>query len=126
MIVHRMTMALAGLVLGALAAHPARAQDPTSGARLFRSQCSLCHSVQPGRNIVGPTLFGVVGRHSGQVPGFPYTAANRSSGLVWDPTTLDRYLAAPGQVVPGTAMTYPGLRDGRQRADVIAFLATQR
>ena len=64
----------------------------------------------------------MVGRHSGSVPGFSYSQANRQSGLTWDPSTLDRYLASPPQVVPGTLMTFPGLRDPAQRADVIAFL----
>lgn len=90
------------------------------------SQCSICHSPKPGRNIVGPSLFGVVGRHSGIVPNFHYSSANRASGLVWDPSTLDRYLTAPGQVVPGTLMTYPGLKDPHQRDDVIAYLSTLR
>jgi cytochrome c2 len=68
----------------------ARAQDAAAGERVFRAQCAICHSPQPGRNLIGPSLFGVVGRHSGQVPGFGYSAANRQSGLTWDPATLDR------------------------------------
>jgi cytochrome c len=102
------------------------AQDASTGARLFKSQCSICHSQKPDRNIVGPSLFGVVGRHSGMIPNFHYSDANRASGLVWNPATLDRYLAAPRQVVPGTLMTYPGLKDPHQRADLIAYLATLR
>ncbi len=101
---------------------PARAQDADAGERVFRSQCSICHSAQPGRTVIGPSLFGVVGRHSGSVPGFHYSEANRQSGLTWDPSTLDRYLTSPRQVVPGTLMTFPGLRDPTQRANVIAFL----
>jgi cytochrome c len=101
---------------------PARAQDAHAGERIFRSQCSICHSAQPGRTVVGPSLFGVVGRHSGSVPGFHYSEANRRSGLTWDPLTLDRYLTKPQQLVPGTLMTFPGLHDPAQRADVIAFL----
>ena len=66
----------------------------------------------------------VVGRHSGFVPGFRYSAANKNSGLVWDVNTLDRYLTGPRQVVPGTLMTYPGLKDEHQRADLIAYLTT--
>ena len=115
---------LCALLLGlVLLAPPARAQDADRGARVFRSQCSICHSVRPGRNVVGPSLFGVIGRHSGRVPGFHYSQANLASGLTWDPATLDRYLTAPRQVVPGTRMTYPGLKDARERADLIAFLA---
>ena len=95
-----------------------------TGENVFRTSCSICHSAQPSRNLVGPSLFGVVGRHSGQVPGFHYSEANRRSGLTWDPATLDRYLTSPRQVVPGTLMTFPGLSDPGQRADVIAYLAT--
>jgi cytochrome c2 len=109
-----------GLVAGA------HAQDAAAGARVFASQCSICHSPQEGRNIVGPSLFGVVGRHSGMMPNFHYSAANRGSGLVWDAGTLDRYLTAPREVVPGTLMTYPGLKDTRERGDLIAYLATLR
>jgi len=103
---------------------PAYGQDASAGQRLFRSRCSICHSPQPGRNIVGPSLFGVVGRHSGRIPDFRYSQANLHSGLTWDPATLDRYLTSPQQVVPGTLMTFPGLKNGRERADVIAYLAT--
>jgi cytochrome c2 len=102
----------------------ARAQDAAAGKKVFQSQCDICHSTQPNRNIIGPSLYSVVGRHSGMIPNFHYSAANRASGLVWDPGTLDRYLAAPRQVVPGTLMTYPGLKDPHQRSDLIAFLAT--
>lgn len=103
----------------------ATAQDAAAGEQVFKANCGICHSVQPLRNIVGPSLFGVVGRHSGQIPGFNYSESNRTSGLTWDPATLDRYLTSPRQVVPGTLMTFPGLKDSKQRADVIAFLATR-
>jgi cytochrome c2 len=102
----------------------ARAQDAAAGEQVFKSQCNVCHSPQPNRNVVGPSLFSVVGRHSGSVPGFRYSAANKDSGLVWDVGTLDRYLTGPRQVVPGTLMTYPGLKDQHQRADLIAYLGT--
>jgi cytochrome c len=119
----RLVLLLAGAATLAGAAN-ARAQDARAGAQIFRAQCSICHSPQPGRVVIGPSLFGVVGRHSGSVPGFHYSEANRRSGLTWDPPTLDRYLTKPGEVVPGTLMTFPGLKDPAQRADVIAFLAT--
>ena len=90
----------------------------------FENNCNICHTVRPGRNLVGPSLFGVVNRHSGQVPGFHYSNANRHSGLTWTVGTLDRYLTAPRQVVPGTFMTFPGLKDAQQRQDLIAYLAT--
>jgi cytochrome c len=120
-------MSVRGLVLTAIgiaAVSGAWAQDAPAGRQVFQSQCSICHSPRPGRNIIGPSLFGVVGRHSGMIPNFSYSQANRRSGLTWTPSTLDRYLTAPQRVVPGTLMTYPGLRDTKQRADLIAYLAT--
>jgi cytochrome c len=107
-------------------ARGAQAQDSSAGERVFKSQCGICHSPQPRRNIIGPNLFGVVGRHSAIVPGFRYCEANRRFRLTRDAAILDRYLAAPGKVVPGTLMTYPGLKDLKQRADVLAYLATLR
>lgn len=103
---------------------PAFGQNAAVGQNVFRSQCSICHSPQPGRNIIGPSLFGVVGRHSGRISGFHYSQANLQSDLTWNPSTLDRYLTSPQQVVPGTLMTFPGLKNAQERADVIAYLAT--
>lgn len=118
-----MRLAVAATV--ALAAFsPAYGQDAAAGQKLFRSQCSICHSPQPGRNIIGPSLFGVVGRHSGRIQNFHYSQANLRSNLTWDQGTLDRYLTSPQQIVPGTLMTFPGLKDAEQRANVIAYLAT--
>ncbi len=102
----------------------AHAQDAMAGEKVFKANCGICHSVQPGRNMVGPSLFSVVNRHSGEIPGFHYSDANKNSGLVWTVATLDRYLAGPRELVPGTKMTFPGLKDPKQRADLIAYLAT--
>ncbi len=105
---------------------PAAAQDAAAGEKVFKVQCMACHSVVPGKRGIGPNLYGVVGRPAGTVPDFHYTAANKNSGLTWDAATLDRYLAAPQQVVHGTSMTYAGLKNDTQRADLIAYLATQK
>jgi cytochrome c len=102
----------------------AQAQDAAAGERLFRMDCSVCHSPQSGRNLVGPSLFNVVNRHSGQIPDFHYSDANKQSGLTWNVSTLDRYLTAPRDLVPGTKMTFPGLKDPKKRADIIAYLST--
>jgi cytochrome c len=72
--------------------------------------------------MVGPSLFGIVGRTSGTVEGFRYSAANKGANIVWDAAILDKYLTAPREVVPGTIMTYAGLKDDTRRADVIAYL----
>ena len=121
----RFAAAMAALTLVFVLHSPgARAQSAEAGRRIFQNTCGLCHAAQPGRNRIGPSLFGVVNRPSGQIPGFNYSEANRHSGLTWTVPMLDRYLAAPSQVVPGTYMTFPGLKDPEQRADVIAYLAT--
>ena len=102
----------------------ARAADPAAGKTVFNSVCSICHSVQPGKNMVGPSLFGIVGRKTGSVPGFHYSPANQNANLTWDQATLDKYLQSPRTVIPGTLMTYGGLKDDARRADLIAYLAT--
>jgi cytochrome c2 len=102
----------------------ASAQDAAAGAIVFKTQCSGCHSTDEGKVIVGPSLFGVVGRQAGQMPGFKYSPANKNSGLTWDEATLDTYLTNPQAVVPKTIMPYPGLKDATKRGDLIAFLAT--
>ncbi len=102
----------------------ASAQDASAGQTVFKSQCGICHAVQPGRNLNGPSLSGIVGRKAGAAPGFSYSAANKASGLTWDAATLDRYLAAPREVIPHTLMSYQGLRDPQKRTDLIAYLTT--
>jgi cytochrome c len=114
------------LTISTLAHGTAFAADASSGEKIFKSQCSICHSNQPGRNATGPSLFGVVGRQTGRVDGFHYSEANVKSHLTWDPPTLDKYLASPKAVVPGTIMPYPGLKDDEKRADLIAYLQTLR
>lgn len=109
-----------------LAAGSAAAQDAKHGAAVFASNCAMCHSTQPGRNVMGPSLHGVVGRKAGTVPGFNYSQAMKNSGLVWTPAELDTYLTAPRAVVTGTHMSYPGLHSPKDRADLIAYLATQK
>jgi len=113
---------LAALLVGWVA--PAQAADPASGQSVFKSTCSICHAVQPGKNGVGPSLAGVVGRKTGQVAGFHYSVGNQNANLTWDEATLDKYLQSPKTIVPGTTMTYAGLKDDAKRADLIAYLAT--
>ena len=96
--------------------------DPAHGATLFR-QCAACHSVEPGLHLTGPSLAAVWGRRSGTVGGFGrYSAPLKRAGITWDAATLDRWLARPEAVVPDTTMTFPGVADVRQRADLIAYL----
>lgn len=98
--------------------------DTARGATLFQ-QCAACHSVEPGLHLTGPSLATVWGRRSATVTGFGrYSTALKRAGITWDAATLDRWLAHPQAVVPGTTMTLPGVADARQRADLIAYLKT--
>jgi cytochrome c len=118
---------LAGIVFTlslAVVGPPAKAADPAAGKAVYTSVCSICHSVQQGKNLIGPSLFGIVGRKTGTVPGFHYSTANQNANLTWDQATLDKYLQSPRTVIPGTIMTYAGLKDDTKRGDLIAYLAT--
>lgn len=96
--------------------------NPTHGQALY-SACTGCHSLD--ENDVGPKHRGVVGRHSGIVPGYAYSAALKGSGLIWTPANLNRWLTNPQVLVPGAKM-YFSLAKAQDRADVVAYLATQR
>ena len=84
--------------------------------------CKTCHAFVEGKNMIGPSLWAIQGRTAGTVPGYSYSAANKSSGIVWNNEKLFQYLENPQRVVPGTKMTYTGVKDPQQRADVIAYL----
>ena len=114
---------IAGLLLAA-SATTALAADPAAGEKIFKTQCGICHAVAAGENRIGPTLFGVVGRAAGSVPGFNYTADHKKLGITWDAATLDKYLANPRAMVPDTSMVYAGLKDDAERADLVAYLET--
>jgi cytochrome c len=115
---------LGGLLLTMTMSTTAPAGDPAAGERVFGARCGFCHSVEPGRNGTGPSLFGVFGRKAGQAPGFSYSDANRGADVIFDTATLEKYLTSPRAVIPGTTKSFAGLRNAEQRADVIAYLAT--
>jgi len=121
--VPRLAAVMVSLALAGLGA-PAQAADPAAGKSVFNSVCSICHSAQAGKNGIGPSLYDVVGRKTGSVAGFHYSPANQNANLTWDAATLDKYLQSPRTVIPGTIMTYAGLKDDTKRADLIAYLAT--
>jgi len=114
------------IVAAALAAAlPAAANTPGDGKRVFASQCSSCHSDARSRPVVvGPPLWGVVGRPAGSIAGYPYSATMKGAGFTWTPDRLRAYLPAPRQYLPGVKMTYNGLRNPSQLDDLIAYLQT--
>ena len=122
----RHRLALAVLATAAvLAGGPAFADgDPAAGKKAFR-KCGACHTVQAGKNRVGPSLAGIADRKAGGVEGFKYSKAMLEFGAgggVWDAATLDAYLADPRGFIKGNKMAFPGLKDAQERADVIAYL----
>lgn len=97
--------------------------NPVAGKATFAT-CGTCHSIVAGQNKVGPSLKGIVGRKSGTIPNFRYSAANKKSGIIWTEQSLYNYLAAPQKMIPGTFMTFTGFKEGVKRANVIAYLQT--
>jgi cytochrome c len=122
----RCTLLVAFVALAASAA-AATAQEGNAedGAEVFK-KCHACHEVGPdAKNKVGPELNGVVGRKAGTVEKFSYSPANKNAGakgLVWTDEVLSKYLENPLAFMPGTKMAFAGLKDERDRRDVIAYL----
>lgn len=112
-----------GIAFLLAAIRPVAAADVDVGKEEFK-KCALCHTAEPGKNKIGPSLFGVVGRKSASVENFNYSDAMKKFDHTWDPETLDTYLADPRKVVPGTKMIFPGIKDEKERQDVIAYLET--
>lgn len=125
----RMSAVLAAsLALSALATvtSPAMADKPSAqrGKELFQDQCGLCHTVATGRGSTqAPALNGVVGRQAGSAPGFTYSNGMKSKRVLWTKENLDRFLADPPGLIPGTRMPV-NVADAKDRDDLIAFLAT--
>jgi cytochrome c len=105
------------------AIRPAAAADAEAGKADFK-KCALCHTTEAGKNKIGPSLFGVVGRKSASLPNYNYSEAMKKFDHNWDAETLDTYLTDPRATVPGTKMIFPGLKDKAERDDVISYLET--
>lgn len=96
--------------------------DAKQGAQLYRS-CAACHSLAPNRNMTGPSLAGIWGRKAGSLKSFErYSPALQTSNVVWGERTLVAWLKSPARFIPNNHMTFAGIPNARQRADLIAFL----
>ena len=109
------------LTLAAVSSAPAA--DIEAGKTTFK-KCALCHTNEPGKNKVGPSLFGIVGRKSASLDNYNYSDAMKNFKHTWNPQTLDIYLTDPHAMVVGTKMIFPGIKDQTERANLIAYLAT--
>ena len=113
------------VALLAFLAQPAQSTPPPDGARLFR-RCIACHALEPGANSpAGPTLHAIVGRAVAAEPNFRYSPALRTYAREyprWSEVELDRFLADPWSVVPGTHMSFQGIGDPTERHTLIRWL----
>lgn len=110
-------------ILSGATAAPAAGADASAGKALFQQRCSVCHSAETADNggAQGPSLAGILGRKAASAPQFSYTQALRDSNLVWEAANLQRFLASPTTVVPGTAMLI-AVPEETDRDNLIAYL----
>lgn len=114
------TLAMAGIVLFPVAG--VAEGNAAQGQRLFGA-CAPCHSLEANRNMTGPSLAELWQRKAGGLPSFPrYSPALKSSEVVWGDQTLEAWLHDPAHFIPGNTMTFRGIKDEQQRADLVAFL----
>ncbi len=104
---------------------PYNTGDLENGKRKF-AMCRSCHTInQGGPNMTGPNLYGVFGRKAGSVEGFAYSDAVKAAGFTWDADHLNNWLADPRGFMPGTKMSFMGLKEPKDRIDVIAYLKVE-
>lgn len=102
---------------------PAPVSAEVAAGKLVFRKCQACHSTEPGKNGLGPSLADIVGKKASAVANFNYSPAMKGSNLTWDVATLNAYLSDPQKSVPGNKMPFPGLKTENERSAVIAFLA---
>ena len=105
----------------AIAIDIANAADPVNGKKVFK-KCVACHSLQEGKNKIGPPLYNLLGRKAGSVEGYKYSKAMKNSGVVWDEESLDKFLTKPRKFIPKTKMAFRGIKKKSLRDDIISYL----
>ena len=104
---------------------PYNGGDIAHGKQLF-AVCKACHTlVQGGANMTGPNLWGVFGRKAGSVAGFNYSDGMKAAAFTWDAAQLDKWIEKPSAMIEGTKMTYAGMKDAKDRIDVIAYMKSE-
>jgi cytochrome c len=113
---------IAAAMLMTATAGIASTQDLDRGAIVFK-KCAICHKIGPGAtNLVGPVLNGLDGRHSGSVPNYSYSDANKNSGIVWNEETFAEYIKDPRAKIPGTKMIFAGIKNEQDIKDLWAYI----
>ena len=110
-----------GMIIIILTVSIANTADPVNGKKVFK-KCVTCHSLQEGKNKMGPTLYNLLGRKAGSVEGYKYSKAMKNSGVVWDEESLDKFLTKPRKFIKKTKMSFRGIKKKSLRDDIISYL----
>ena len=111
---------IGGLITFILIFSIANAADPLTGKKVFK-KCVACHSLQEGKNKIGPSLYNLMGRKAGSVEGYKYSKAMKNSDVVWDEESLDKFLIKPRKFIKRTKMSFRGIKKKSSRDDLISF-----
>jgi nitrite reductase (NO-forming) len=104
-------------------AQTASAGDTNAGRQSFR-KCQACHSLEPGKNLIGPSLAGIFGKSAGQVSGYNYSPAMKAANVTWNAENLNAFMRAPQHLIPKNKMAFPGIASDSERTNIVAFLAS--
>ena len=120
---NKLILSTLAVIVSSATASAALAQDAAAGKTSF-NKCMACHSIGEGaKNKVGPELNGLDGRKSGTAEGYNYSDANKNSGITWNEAQFKEYIKDPKAKVPGTKMSFAGIKNEKEAADLWAFLA---
>jgi len=121
---NKLTLSVLVVIASSAAASAALAQDAAAGKSAF-NKCLPCHSIGEGaKNKVGPQLNGIDGRHSGTAPDYNYSDANKNSGITWNKEQFLEYIKDPRAKVPGTKMTFAGIKNETEANNIWAYISS--
>ena len=119
----KLTVSALIILASSVAASAALAQDVAAGKASF-NKCLACHAIGEGaRNKVGPELNGLDGRKAGTAPDYSYSDANKNSGITWNEAEFKEYIRDPKAKIPGTKMTFAGIKNDKEVNDLWAFIS---
>ena len=111
---------ITGIITIMLVFSSANAADPVNGKKVFK-KCAACHSLQEGKNKIGPSLHNLLDRKAGSVEGYKYSKAMKNSDVVWDEKSLNKFLTKPRKFIKRTKMSFWGIKKKSLRDDLISF-----
>lgn len=101
---------------------PYNTADLANGQSKF-ALCTSCHTItKGGPNMTGPNLYGIIGSKAATVPDFHFSDVMKASNITWDPQKIDQWITDPKAMLPGTKMTFAGMKDPKDRTDTIAYV----